>query len=84
VPRHWHAHEHEAFGVLAGAGTVWLDGERVSAGPGTVIFVPAGVEHGFENYGAERWLICTNIHQRTYLRRALRRAVGKRLGQTKG
>ncbi len=56
----------------------------MSAGPGTVIFVPAGVAHGFENNGDERWLIRATIHQRTYLRQAVRRAVGKRLGQTKG
>jgi quercetin dioxygenase-like cupin family protein len=84
LPRHCHAHEHEVFDVLAGTGTLWLDGERMSAGPGTVIFVPAGVAHGFENNGDERWLIRATIHQRTYLRQAVRRAVGKRLGQTKG
>ncbi len=84
LPRHCHAHEHEVFDVLAGTGTVWLDGERVTAGPGSVIFVPAGVEHGFENDGAERWLIRATIHQRTYLRRALRRAVDKRLRRRPG
>ena len=81
LPRHRHAHEHEAFDVLSGQGTVWLDGERVAAGPGTLIFVPAGVEHGFENDGDEPWLIRATIHQRTYLRRAFRRAVRKRLGR---
>ena len=79
LPHHRHAHEHEVFDVLAGTGTIWLDGERISAGPGAVVFVPAGVEHGFENDGRERWLIRATIHQRTYLRQALRRAVAKRL-----
>ena len=84
VPRHCQTHEHEVFDVLAGTGTMRLDGERVSAGPGTVIFVPAGVGHRFENDGAERWLIRAIIHQRTYLRRVLRRAVSKRLSPAKG
>jgi quercetin dioxygenase-like cupin family protein len=83
LPRHRHAHEHEAFDVLAGQGSVWLDGERVSAGPGAVIFVPAGVEHGFENDGDQPWLIRATIHQRTYLRQALRRAVDKRRRRAK-
>lgn len=81
LPRHRHAHEHEVFDVLSGSGTVWLDGQPVSAGPGAVIFVPAGVEHGFENTGGERWLIRATIHQRTYLRAALKRAMLKRLGR---
>lgn len=82
LPRHSHEHEHEVFDVLAGsAGTVWLDGESVKAGPGTSIFVPAGVEHGFENDSSERWLIRATIHQRTYARQAVKRAVLKRLGR---
>lgn len=81
LPRHSHEHEHEVFDVLAGSGTVWLDGESVKAGPGTSIFVPAGVEHGFENDSSERWLIRATIHQRTYARQAVKRAVLKRLGR---
>src|SRR5579859_3177349 len=81
LPKHCQTHGHEVLDVLAGTGTVWLDGERVSAGPGMVIVVPAGVEHGFENDGSERWLIRATIHQRTYLRQALWRAVNKRLGR---
>jgi quercetin dioxygenase-like cupin family protein len=81
LPRHRHAHEHEVFDVLAGTGTIWLNGQPVAAGPGASIFVPAGVEHGFENTGSDRWVIRATIHQRTYLRQALKRAVLKRLGR---
>lgn len=81
LPRHRHAHEHEVFDVIAGMGTIWVDGVPHQAGPGTCIFVPAGVEHGFENTGAERWVIRATIHQRTYLRQALKRAILKRLGR---
>ncbi len=80
LPRHTHAHEHEAFDVLEGTGTAWLDGERVPCGPGASLFVPAGVEHGFENDGPGRWLIRATIYERTYLRKALKRALAKRLG----
>jgi quercetin dioxygenase-like cupin family protein len=81
LPRHRHAHEHEAFDVLAGTGTIWLAGQPHTAGPGATVFVPAGVEHGFENTGSERWVIRATIHRRTYLRPALRRAILKRLGR---
>jgi quercetin dioxygenase-like cupin family protein len=80
LPRHRHAHEHEVFDVVSGSGTLWLDGQLVTAGPGTSVFVPAGVEHGFENTGPEPWVVRATIHQRTYLRQALKRAVLKRLG----
>jgi quercetin dioxygenase-like cupin family protein len=81
LPRHRHAHEHEVFDVVAGTGTIWLNGQPVAAGPGASVFVPAGVEHGFENTGSEHWVIRATIHQRTYLRQALKRAVLKRLGR---
>lgn len=80
LPRHMHEHEHEVFDVLEGSGTMWLDGERVQVQAGSVIFVPAGVEHGFENTSNERWLVRATIHQRVYARRALQRAFEKRFG----
>ncbi len=82
LPRHTHAHEHEVFDVLEGWGTVWLDGKAQLAQPGTVIVVPAGVEHGFENTSDGRWLVCATIHQRVYARRALQRALTKRIRRT--
>ena len=81
LPRHSHEHEHEVFDVLVGSGTIWLDGEPVEVGPGAVIFVPAGVEHSFENTGSERWLVRATIHTRTYARQVLKRALLKRLGR---
>jgi len=83
LPRHSHEHEHEVFDVLAGTGTIWLDGQPVPAGPGTSVFVPAGVDHGFENTGSGRWLIRAALHKRTYLRKAAKRAVLKRLGRAR-
>ncbi|TAH51597.1 MAG: cupin domain-containing protein [Chloroflexota bacterium] len=80
LPRHSHEHEHEVFDVLEGTGIIWLDGEAVEAPAGSVIFVPAGVEHGFENNSDGRWLIRATIHQRVYARRALQRAFEKRFG----
>jgi quercetin dioxygenase-like cupin family protein len=51
LPRHCHEHEHEVFDVVSGMGTLWLDGQPHQAGPGTSVFVPARVEHGFETPG---------------------------------
>jgi quercetin dioxygenase-like cupin family protein len=83
LPRHQHEHEHEVFDVVAGTGTIWVGGQAVAAGPGTSVFVPAGIEHGFENTGSERWVVRATIHQRTYLRQALKRAILKRLGRAR-
>ena len=80
LPRHRHAHEHEVFDVVAGTGTIWLDGQPQTACPGISVFVPAGVEHGFENTSEERWTVRATILKRTHLRQALRRAILKRLG----
>lgn len=42
LPRHSHEHEHEVFDVLAGSGTIWLDGEPVEAGPAPLSLCPPG------------------------------------------
>ena len=81
LPEHVHEHEHEVFDVLAGCGTMMLDGEAVELNPGDAILVPAGVRHGFKNTGSEHWLIRATIHQRVYARQAVCRAIDKRLGR---
>jgi mannose-6-phosphate isomerase-like protein (cupin superfamily) len=46
-PRHVHTREDEVFLVLDGDVSFELDGRRLSAGPGTSVFVPRGVPHSF-------------------------------------
>jgi mannose-6-phosphate isomerase-like protein (cupin superfamily) len=40
----------EVYVVAAGTGQFFCDGERTAFGPGDFLFVPAGVEHRFENF----------------------------------
>lgn len=49
TPYHLHYAEDEAFYVLEGELTVIRDGERIVAGPGSYIFLPRGVPHGFRS-----------------------------------
>ena len=83
LPVHQHDHEHEVFDVLQGYGTIYLDDEAVEIGAGSVIYVPAGVKHGFKNTSSDRWLIRATIHQRVYARQAIKRAIDKRLGRAR-
>ncbi len=49
TPYHLHHDEDEAFYVLEGELTVIRGGEKVVAGPGSYIFLPRGVPHGFQS-----------------------------------
>jgi quercetin dioxygenase-like cupin family protein len=83
LPVHYHDHEHEVFDVLEGRGTMFLDGEAIELARGSVIFVPAGVRHGFKNTSDDRWLVRATVHQRVYARSAIKRAIDKRLGRAR-
>ncbi|HVG18383.1 MAG TPA: cupin domain-containing protein [Blastocatellia bacterium] len=48
VPLPPHTHD-EVYIVVQGSGELLNDGTRVRIGPGDFLFVPAGVEHHFEN-----------------------------------
>jgi quercetin dioxygenase-like cupin family protein len=79
---HVHEHKDEAFDVVEGCGTIYVDGQAVEAGPGTLVFIPAGVPHGLHNQSRDQWLLRETVHERVYARTALRlvlRAVMKRL-----
>jgi len=52
-PRHVHLDADEAFYVLAGEVTFWLDDETVACGPGSFVLAPGGVMHSFGNESAE-------------------------------
>ncbi len=47
-PQHPHT-EDEVYYVVGGAGQAHIDGEDSEIGPGSVIFVGAGVEHRFHS-----------------------------------
>ena len=49
TPYHVHQAEDEAFYVLEGELTVVCDGEKIVAGPGTYVFLPRRVPHGFRS-----------------------------------
>src|SRR5262249_20303287 len=42
---HYHARTDEIYHVIAGTGSMVLDGERVELHPGVVVYVPRGVRH---------------------------------------
>jgi quercetin dioxygenase-like cupin family protein len=46
-PRHVHTREDEVFHVLDGEVCFEIDGRRQAAGPGTSVWMPRGVPHGF-------------------------------------
>jgi quercetin dioxygenase-like cupin family protein len=49
TPYHVHQAEDEAFYVLEGELTVICDGKKIVAGPGSYVFLPHGVPHGFRS-----------------------------------
>jgi quercetin dioxygenase-like cupin family protein len=58
-------HTHEAqdkfYFVLEGQGEFTIGAERQAAGPGYVIWAPAGEEHGVTNEGEERLVVLVGI-----------------------
>ncbi len=53
-PPHRHTGCSEAFFVLAGQATFWLDDAELTGGAGDFLLVPRGVAHTFGNTGDER------------------------------
>jgi mannose-6-phosphate isomerase-like protein (cupin superfamily) len=58
---HVHPKQEERFEVVSGTMRFRLRGERVTAGPGDVVVVPAGVPHDFANGGDETALVRVDI-----------------------
>ena len=53
-PPHIHRDEHEIFYVVEGEFTFSLGGDAMSAPPGTIVTVPKGQLHTFQNVGASQ------------------------------
>jgi mannose-6-phosphate isomerase-like protein (cupin superfamily) len=48
-----HQEEEEAYLILKGTGICTIGDEDIPVGPGSVVYIPAGVHHGLANTGAE-------------------------------
>lgn len=57
TPDHIHPAQDECFLVMGGTGIIRVDGAEIVAPPGTMVYVPKGVLHGFANNGDERWVL---------------------------
>ncbi len=49
-PLHVHTREDETFYVLDGEVVFEIDGERVTTGAGSVVFLPRGIPHRYQNF----------------------------------
>ena len=52
-PPHLHNREEEFFFILSGKVSIFDDGEKTVATPGTAVVLPAGTRHWFQNEGSE-------------------------------
>lgn len=80
VPDHFHEHHDEVFDVIRGRGVFFIEDEAVDFGPGMTIVVPAGTRHGLQA-GDETWVLRETVHRHVYARKAIKRAIDKRLGR---
>ncbi|MEP9366739.1 cupin domain-containing protein [Xanthobacter sp. VNH20] len=72
TPPHVHSEDAEAFYVLEGEYEIFRDGETTRHGPGSFVYMPRGVAHGFRNAGSEtaRMLIINTpggLHEQFFL-----------------
>jgi mannose-6-phosphate isomerase-like protein (cupin superfamily) len=58
---HTHAAQDKFYAVQEGSGHFSVGEERFEAGPGEIVWAPAGVEHGVENRGAARLVLMVCI-----------------------
>jgi mannose-6-phosphate isomerase-like protein (cupin superfamily) len=62
-PVHDHAHADKFYAIQAGIGDFVVGAESFRAGPGEVVWTPAGVPHGVSNSGPERLVLLVGITQ---------------------
>jgi quercetin dioxygenase-like cupin family protein len=60
-PYHDHADADKVYVVMEGRGWFVVDDEPFEAGPGEVVWAPAGIGHGVENRGTERLVLLVGI-----------------------
>jgi quercetin dioxygenase-like cupin family protein len=60
-PVHDHADQDKVYVVLEGAGVFTVGADEQEAGPGHVVWAPAGVPHGVRNAGQERLVVLVGM-----------------------
>jgi mannose-6-phosphate isomerase-like protein (cupin superfamily) len=58
---HDHADQDKFYYVVEGVGRFWVGDDRVEAGPGEIVWTPAGLVHGVENEGDVRLTLLVGI-----------------------
>jgi mannose-6-phosphate isomerase-like protein (cupin superfamily) len=74
-PLHIHPNQEERFEVVTGRMRFRLGRERVTAGPGEIVVVPAGVRHDFANAGDTDALVRVEIRPALNMERLFETAV---------
>ena len=75
-PLHIHPHQEERFEVVEGTMRFRLGRERIVAGPGEVVVVPAGVRHEFANAGDTDARVHVEVRPALDMERLFETAVG--------
>lgn len=60
-PVHDHADQDKVYVVMEGAGVFTVGADEQEAGPGHVVWAPAGVPHGVRNDGQERLTVLVGM-----------------------
>jgi quercetin dioxygenase-like cupin family protein len=60
-PVHDHADQDKVYVVLEGAGVFTVGADEKEAGPGHVVWAPAGAPHGVRNAGQERLVLLVSM-----------------------
>jgi hypothetical protein len=74
--KHIHPLQEESFAVIEGTMRFSMGRERIVAGPGEVVVVPAGVPHDFANVGDEQALVRVEVRPALQMERLFETAVG--------
>ena len=74
-PLHIHPRQEERFEVVAGTMRFRMGRERIVAGPGEVVVVPAGVAHDFANAGESDALVRVEVRPALAMERMFESAV---------
>jgi mannose-6-phosphate isomerase-like protein (cupin superfamily) len=73
---HIHPKQEERFEVVAGTMRFRIGREKIVAGPGEVVVVPAGVKHDFANAGDEEALVRVEVRPALKMEKLFETAVG--------